>query len=554
MYTYPPFVLPAELTNSDGTLRKLDELRDALVALPRNIARDPATNELPISGFDVGMTELVLNDMLGFDVTYVKLDSMVEFYLALRSGECDVAVTAAELEVTRAICDPTCPAAPLNMTGFDYADNIVPDQLMESLCCLAYGASYLMSGFSLVSNDVHRKLNAMDLVFSAPVVNMGLVLFVMLFVAGWIYWLFEWQANTKVSNPGYGVYWAITTISTVGYGDFTPVTTMGRTLASVWMIISVILVSIFTSILTSTFTSSQILSVPIDTLSAVKGGLCIEPDYPSVQEFVAREASRPKTIIEAEVPHCFDLLAAGAVQAVLTDRPIITWFADMYDVEGLYVSPVLKPNPFSFVYRNSADSVALRSTINPAVIAATIDPVWIAQAEQLKSQYAIGEASSAALNMASASSATDVLNHGLLNAAIVLAVVTGAVSLLAHGRDVLHETKASFHAAALLFKDHAIAAHGGATRFSVAAATAAGFTSKRDDDDSNADAEVGAGSGDSATRAGRLQQLARQSVGGESSDDTAAAHAAQLAELTQLAHTLVAKIQALEASQKAAAR
>jgi hypothetical protein len=333
----------------------------------------------------------------------------------------------------------------------------------------------------------------------------------------------------------------------VGYGDIAPATTMGRTFTSIWMIVSLISVSIFTSILTSTYTSAQLLTVPLDSLGGITAGLCIEEEYPSVHEYVFRQASRPKTIIEDDLPACFDKLAAGAVQAVLTDRPIITWFADAFDMEGLYVSPVLKPNPFAFVYRNNVDSTALRNQINPAVIAATTDPDWVVQAEQLKAQYAVGDSAGKSLNSASADAAVETLNLPIRNAAVVLAVVTGAVTLWAHWREVVAETKASLHATAILVHEHSKAAHGGAKRLGSAAAAAATGRGKAAGGGGDADAEAAAP--EEGGRAARLQDLARTPVGSEGGVD---ASEGQLAELTAMAELLLAKCQAMQQQSLAA--
>ena len=194
IYSYPPFVMPAITADTDGTMLALDELHTIMRAMPRNITRDPLKGSLSVSGFDISMAELVLKRMMGYEVEYVRLDDMVSFYLALRQSDCDVAITGAELEVSRAMCDSSCPAVPpggFDMSAADYANNIMPDALVDSICCLEFGASYLLSGFALVSRDVKRKVNAMDLIFSPVVVNMGLTLFITLFCAGWLFTLFE---------------------------------------------------------------------------------------------------------------------------------------------------------------------------------------------------------------------------------------------------------------------------------------------------------------------------------------------------------------------------
>lgn len=54
---------------------------------------------------------------------------------------------------------------------------------------------------------------------------------------------------------GSGLWWSITTLSTVGYGDKVPVSGAGRFFAGTWMILSLILVAIFTATVTSSITA-----------------------------------------------------------------------------------------------------------------------------------------------------------------------------------------------------------------------------------------------------------------------------------------------------------
>ena len=515
----------------------LDELHDTMLSMPKSIVRDPVKGTLNISGFDVAIAELVLGRMLGYKVEYVRLDNMVAFYLALRQGDCDVAITAAELEVSRALCDASCPVVPaagFDLSASDYENDVMPDSLVNSICCVEFGASYLLSGFALVSKDVQKKLSAMTLIFSPIVVNMGLILFITLFCAGWIFTLFEWQANPRISNPGWGVYWAITTISTVGYGDVTPVSHLGRLLASIWMIASVLLVSLFTSELTAAFTSSAIMRVPINTLGDIQGALCMEIDDPSINTYVYRTTPRPTEIREESLDRCFDLLRAGQVQSVITDMPVINWYLDSYDIAGMYVSPVLKPNPLSFVFRNSAIDTALRSSINPAVIATTTDPVWIAQVEEFRSTFSFEAAAAGTVD-----TKEEHLDQRLLITAVVLACVTGAVALYCNGMDAVRETHTSLQAAVKLARDHAEKAHAAAAAAAAATAAAAGIKAGEAGGADGVDAEAGAGTPES--RAAKLQQMA-----GAAAAEKDAASRADVAELAALAKTLVAKIQALE--------
>lgn len=76
-----------------------------------------------------------------------------------------------------------------------------------------------------------------------------------------IVWLFEHKRNAQFGGRrrhgiGSSVWWSMTTLSTVGYGDKVPQTTGGRTAAGVWMLLSLVLTSLFTAAVTSSLTAA----------------------------------------------------------------------------------------------------------------------------------------------------------------------------------------------------------------------------------------------------------------------------------------------------------
>jgi hypothetical protein len=107
---------------------------------------------------------------------------------------------------------------------------------------------------------------------------------------------------------------------------------------------------------------------------------------------------------------------------VLTDRPVLAWFKTNYGLGDVYVSPVLAPNPFSFVY---ASGSPLRQYVNPAVIAAQTDPNWIGLSDQLTQRYFGSDIAGSA-----STSVETPLDYNSIISAAVLGFVTLLMSLL----------------------------------------------------------------------------------------------------------------------------
>lgn len=91
------------------------------------------------------------------------------------------------------------------------------------------------------------------------------VLVVMLAVSGLFVWWFERVHNhTQFGGPwrhglGSAFWWAAVTMSGVGYGDKTPVTVGGRSVALIWMFISVITVALVTGSVTSAVVANRVV-------------------------------------------------------------------------------------------------------------------------------------------------------------------------------------------------------------------------------------------------------------------------------------------------------
>ena len=103
-------------------------------------------------------------------------------------------------------------------------------------------------------------------------------------------------------------------------------------------------------------------------------------------DFVNRDPGKPVSIVHFDVNTCMQMLVAGDVQAVITDRTVLTWYTNYYQVANAFVGPMLHSNPFAWVTGPKPNG--LLGYVNPSIIAATqTDANWIPLYSALQVKY-----------------------------------------------------------------------------------------------------------------------------------------------------------------------
>lgn len=124
------------------------------------------------------------------------------------------------------------------------------------------GTQYLLVVRVLRVLRVFRVLRMVRYVGEAELITRALVasrrkitvflasVFALVVVFGALMYLVEGGSNSQFASIPHSVYWAVTTMTTVGYGDITPETPLGKTLASVIMIMGYGIIAVPTGIVT----------------------------------------------------------------------------------------------------------------------------------------------------------------------------------------------------------------------------------------------------------------------------------------------------------------
>jgi polar amino acid transport system substrate-binding protein len=112
--------------------------------------------------------------------------------------------------------------------------------------------------------------------YGAAVSELGFLIIIivaMLVLIGVAMWFVERPVRTGMQGSESsvvtlrdGLYWAVVTMTTVGYGDKTPKTTIGRFVAVLWMLGSLVLVSLLSTSLVSRLTAERVESRNVASL------------------------------------------------------------------------------------------------------------------------------------------------------------------------------------------------------------------------------------------------------------------------------------------------
>jgi len=179
------------------------------------------------------------------------------------------------------------------------------------------------------STSLWRKIRPF---FTIAVFSSIFVLIILLFVVGNLLWLAERDRNGEQFPKSYrrgvgnGMWCALVTLTTVGYGDYTPVTPVGRAIAGVWMIVTMLTASSLTAGLATAFTlsfsdtSSEKFTRPED-LQNTAIAVVVDTTGAKWAAYYGANLRRTQSLQEA-----IQLLDEGQVEGVVFDKPALQYY------------------------------------------------------------------------------------------------------------------------------------------------------------------------------------------------------------------------------------
>lgn len=220
------------------------------------------------------------------------------------------------------------------------------------------GGSYADQIFSLIKN-----------LFNPKLIGAFLLLLVTMLIISHLVWRYEHKVNTDQWPEDYkaglweSFWWTVSTLLVGGADNKGPVGVGGRIVAIVWMLLSIVLVSLLTASFTTTLTVNS-LKGDINGPDDLPGRAVATISGSTTETWLTEKGAKVKPF--AAIGECIAALQAGDVQAVVFDAPILQYEANRSDDTKLQlVGPVFEKQNYAFALQQGSD---LRERLNQALL------------------------------------------------------------------------------------------------------------------------------------------------------------------------------------------
>jgi ABC-type amino acid transport substrate-binding protein len=198
---------------------------------------------------------------------------------------------------------------------------------------------------------------------------MFLLLLVTMFIISHIVWRYEHKVNSDQWPEDYkagiweSFWWTLSTLLVGGADNKGPVGVGGRIVAIVWMLLSIVLVSLLTASFTTTL-----------TINTLKGDINGPGDLPGRKVATVKGSTTESWLTTQgatavpfdDVAKCITALRDGQVQAVVYDAPVLQYeSAKLNDEKLQMVGPVFQRQNYAFALQQDSP---LREKLNQALL------------------------------------------------------------------------------------------------------------------------------------------------------------------------------------------
>jgi ABC-type amino acid transport substrate-binding protein len=196
-------------------------------------------------------------------------------------------------------------------------------------------------------------------------------------VVGFFIWLFERNQNEDFGGGvkkglSSGVFWSASTMTQRHSGNLiSPRTLPGRIVATIWMVVSIIAIAVFTAGITSTLTTKQLRGLVhgVGDLSSVRVGAV---SGTATEDTLARLriAHRSfKTLRDG-----MKALQTGKIDAVVYDKPLLAWaIRENFSSSIELLDVTFDPQDYAFAVPEGSP---YRKALSVAILDATHSDWW----------------------------------------------------------------------------------------------------------------------------------------------------------------------------------
>jgi polar amino acid transport system substrate-binding protein len=206
-----------------------------------------------------------------------------------------------------------------------------------------------------------------------------LIILTMLVLIGLAMWTIERRVHSASQAPESsvatlrdGLYWAVVTMTTVGYGDKTPKTSSGRIVAILWMLGSVVLVSLLSTSLVSRLTAERVEARDSAASIDLRGKKLAAVARSSGAEYL--DELHLQYMKYKDLPEALDSLAKGQSTAVVNSVGALQYFISKRYAKVLEIPQGLLAPAYMAVAL--PEHSPLKRSIDRALIKITNSPEW----------------------------------------------------------------------------------------------------------------------------------------------------------------------------------
>ncbi len=281
----------------------------------------------------------LVNESLDYTFEYKEYTTLTALLNAVESGEVDFSIN------------------PITVT----------DSRMQRM---DFSQPYFISHTGVAKRKESQIINILKNLWSWEFISAILALLGVIFIFGFLVWIFERKKNAEEFGGGKGkgliegFWWSAVTMTTVGYGDKSPRTTGGRIIGLIWMFMAIIIISSLTASIASSLTVKSINDEinGIADLNRFKVGTLNSSSAAELLDLYGINSEK----LEAE-EEGIELLKNNEIDLLVYDEPILR-----YEIEKMNVAKsievleqTLKKDYYSYSFPKNSDLV---DQIDPALV------------------------------------------------------------------------------------------------------------------------------------------------------------------------------------------